>query len=515
MTAGYSDLKPDKVYNSLVGYGMFSEKLPPCFTSEDLLSITDKNLNQYLNENSGKYAEHSCVDFMSQRNTNIPRIISVPHPEPYMYLCRFMKEKWTDINTFIGGNVGENKISFVHVKKIKKDKKIFKMNYKGYEGNIIQETLRTQYLLEAKYIVHADIANCFPSIYSHSIEWAVDGKNAAKKNLKVKPKNKSWAKELDQKNICIKDKETNGLLIGPHTSNIISEIILTTVDKALLDNSYTRIIRNIDDYEYFASSLEEAEQFLACLMRELRKFELNINHKKTKTVKIFSKDDVSWICQLNQFHFPNEVLSFSTIDAFVEYALALQQKHHDSAIINYAIKIIANKKLNKRAKKLYTLKMMSIAKTFPYLVPLLEEFVFGVFHYPEMADDLGLFLNLAFKDSINSFMPDLAAFSIYLAITFKLKIELLERQATIEAIIKRDDCIEMAMLYHYLLQHKKTAFRDLIKEAATLKLKGDPREKDRHWILLYELFSEAELLAEGVHFLAKLKKKKICFIKFR
>ncbi len=41
---------------------------------------------------------------------------------------------------------------------------------------------------------------------------------------------------LDKATHSVRDAQTNGLLIGPHTSNIISELILTSVNSALLRN---------------------------------------------------------------------------------------------------------------------------------------------------------------------------------------------------------------------------------------------------------------------------------------
>lgn len=40
----YPDLlDPDYVYDALLGYGMFAEKIPPCFSSLDLLNFTKNN----------------------------------------------------------------------------------------------------------------------------------------------------------------------------------------------------------------------------------------------------------------------------------------------------------------------------------------------------------------------------------------------------------------------------------------------------------------------------------------
>lgn len=47
--------------------------------------------------------------------------------------------------------------------------------------------------------------------------------------------------------------ETHGLLVGPHASNLLSELILTRIDKTLFDEGY-RFVRHIDDYLCYVDS---------------------------------------------------------------------------------------------------------------------------------------------------------------------------------------------------------------------------------------------------------------------
>ena len=90
------------------------------------------------------------------------------------------------------------------------------------------------------YLVKTDISSCFPSMYSHALSWALVGKNYAKVN---KGNSKEWYNKIDIYSRKISNNETHGVLIGTHTSNILSEIILTSVDAQLADKySYIRFI---------------------------------------------------------------------------------------------------------------------------------------------------------------------------------------------------------------------------------------------------------------------------------
>ena len=79
--------------------------------------------------------------------------------------------------------------------------------------------------------------------------------------------------------------ETDGLITGPHSSNIVSEIILCSIDEKLSDNNWD-FIRHIDDYEAYVNNEFEASEFLTNLQRELREYNLSLNHKKTKTLNL-------------------------------------------------------------------------------------------------------------------------------------------------------------------------------------------------------------------------------------
>jgi hypothetical protein len=77
-------------------------------------------------------------------------------------------------------NNQSHKISRIHIRKLKNKKHLFEMNYK----NFLKDDLDIENVLSigSRYVVKADISNCFPSIYTHSIPWALVGKESAKKD---------------------------------------------------------------------------------------------------------------------------------------------------------------------------------------------------------------------------------------------------------------------------------------------------------------------------------------------
>ena len=276
----YSDFTDEisqaEIYEGLLGHGMFSEKLPPLFTS---VSFFD-----YCLANSPSFQDkwHPHVFYESMRNTNVPRQLGIPDPRAYQLLCKCISDNWGNLQAYLRQKSQGQKhiISRIHLRKIAGTKALFKMNYGNwkYDG-----TPEPDLLIGSRYIVRADISTCFPSIYTHSIPWALMGKAFAKEHAGRKWASE-WYNQIDHYTQNCKNGETHGVLIGPHVSNLIGEIILSSVDNELYaDWNYTR---NIDDYTCFVKTREEAQLFLVALSSALRKYDLTLNHKKTEIAEL-------------------------------------------------------------------------------------------------------------------------------------------------------------------------------------------------------------------------------------
>ena len=72
------------------------------------------------------------------------------------------------------------------------DGRLFIMNYEDHETKT-KNTLDISF--GAGFRAHADIANCFGSIYTHSLEWAIQGYEEAKERLRDRKGEKHWSSE--------------------------------------------------------------------------------------------------------------------------------------------------------------------------------------------------------------------------------------------------------------------------------------------------------------------------------
>lgn len=281
------EISEEELYEGLLAYGLFADKLPPVFNSVPFFEYC-KSLADPYKSGWSKY-----ITFRVMRNIGVPRIMGIPNPFKYQRMCLEIKSSWEKIKKYFHEQTDNQayRISRIHIRKENKSKRIFEMNYKNWrvDGNP-EIDLLIQEKGVSHILVRADISTCFPSIYSHALPWALVGKEIAKQKSQDRD---AWYNKLDSNCSDMHNGETHGILIGPHVSNLLSEIILTAIDKKLYDKGY-RYIRNIDDYECYVHNYDEAQRFLADLELTLHEFDLPLNHKKTEIINLPIEIDKEW-----------------------------------------------------------------------------------------------------------------------------------------------------------------------------------------------------------------------------
>lgn len=137
--------------------------------------------------------------------------------------------------------------------------------------------------LDFKYVLHTDIADCYSSIYTHSIPWAIHTKLKAKKNRK----NSLLGNTIDNHLQDMSYGQTNGIPQGSVLMDFIAEIVLGYVDLLLTEKldskgiSDYRILRFRDDYRIFTNNSFLAEQIAKELSEILSNIGLKLNADKT------------------------------------------------------------------------------------------------------------------------------------------------------------------------------------------------------------------------------------------
>jgi Reverse transcriptase (RNA-dependent DNA polymerase) len=508
------NLTPEQLLIGLLDYGLFSEKVPPCFTSIGLSIFAQKYFKNFYEANDEKELKkiidsnaNDYIRYEALRDTNVPRNMGIPHPASYAIQVLGIVRHWNLIQRHC------NKPTYPHSRifvRRSNNQKIFEMSYKGKERYEVEEK-ELEWMFDAKYLVKVDIAQCFPSIYSHSIPWALHTKSQSKS--KSKPLN-LVGDFLDKITQCVRDKQTNGLLIGPHASNVISEIILTEIDCQLETTGFTNFHRHIDDYSFYAKDIEQAELFIKKLGLFLRGYEMAINDKKTEILELPRASTEGWVSKLKNFSFPNtENLKISTIRAYLDLALESSKKIGKSTPLNYAIKTLNSKILNDRAKRMYTQEILNLAIAYPYLIPLVDEYIFKKIIIEKQSILVTRFCTKAVQIGINKNYPDAISHALYYALKYSVIIELEEKDLL--EIICLDDCLTNVLLLEYANTNNLVIIKkEIVKKGNEIK-KSEPRDISKNWLLIYQLWSESELKGKGQNFLAELKKIKMNFLIFK
>ena len=485
------EISADELYEGLLAYGLFSEKLPPVFTAENFCQYSLNARQPFPRD------KHGFIYFDSMRDINIPRVLGIPNPMAYQRLCSCLKDNWSLIKEHfrLQTSGDKHKISRIHIRKRWGTKSIFKMNYQDWRSD---DSPVPDMLIGKRYMVSADISTCFPSMYTHSLCWALVGKDYAKKNRSEN----LWFNMLDQRCMEIKSGETHGFLIGPHASNLLSEIILTVVDCRLSKLGW-EYVRNIDDYTCYVKTYEEAQRFLTDLMVQLRYFDLPLNHKKTKIEELPVASTKHWVRQLNAFDFssPYGKVDYKKVQAYLDVAIGLMMENgNNAAILNYAIKVLSKKMLTDNARRYCLKTMFHFAVIYPYIIPLLDEYVFKPFSAQKT--DIEDFSNLVFENAISTDNYEAAIYAIYFSLKYDFDIQRID----IDTVLSNSNCLLKLFGFMYYNRHNDAiAVKELKKQAKELS----ENDFDEFWLFIYEALSCGMLKGEW----KTLKRAKISFIK--
>ena len=157
--------------------------------------------------------------------------------------------------------------------------------------NIEQQSLQKS--LSYRLVIQADIKDFYPSVYTHTIEWALHGKEESKRS----ENNNKLGSKIDSLLMCLNNGQTNGVPQGSELIHLITEVLLAYADscltkktrdelqkKGLAEFSEYRILRYRDDYRILCNQQSVGEIILQCLSQTLLEINLKLNSNKTKFI---------------------------------------------------------------------------------------------------------------------------------------------------------------------------------------------------------------------------------------
>ncbi len=174
----------------------------------------------------------------------------------------------------------------------------------NWRKDVVNETLKKS--IDFNYIYETDIANCYSSIYTHSITWALHGKEESKLLLQKDKLKGKLGHSIDVMIQGMSYGQTNGIPQGSILMDFIAEMVLGYIDvkleKGIKESKITNyhIIRFRDDYRIFVNTKEDGKQILKCLSDVAHDMGLRLNSSKTDSadsivLKSVKKDKIALI----------------------------------------------------------------------------------------------------------------------------------------------------------------------------------------------------------------------------
>ena len=288
---GASELSSEQVRRALLDQNFIprasrrGDDLPPSLTTLGLNSVSARIVEKHTNGRHGSPKGARTMPGYSVSEIRLahyrwnPRRIELPHPVPYSDLVETLAQHWDSV---VGPCMNSDRAQFK-----------IRQHADGRIASMQQTRPHLRPGVGSRFRVHADVAAFYDSIYTHSIPWALLGKQAAKANRGADLP----ANQIDSALRFARRGETTGISTGPGTSLIVAEILLQAVDRQLTQFRFERFL---DDYVGYAKSETEAEDFVRSLESSLREYGLKLNGRKTRVEALPLPDEPGWIRELRR-----------------------------------------------------------------------------------------------------------------------------------------------------------------------------------------------------------------------
>ena len=271
----------------LKGSSYFNGDFPQYISFEPILREVAKVLNggHYNQFKSANPNDLSNVNynFIANKDGKFAwRPLELIHPVIYVSLVNLICEqaKWESIKTRLGEFEG-GVVDCCSAPVMSVDHQTdVAAQIRSWWQSVEQRSLT--YSLEFSHLLHTDVTDCYGSLYTHSISWALHGLEEAKNN---KGKNSLLGNKIDSHVQDSRYGQTNGIAQGSVLMDFVAEIVLGYVDELINseigESKDIRILRYRDDYRIFANGDERAEAVLKIVSDKLRSVGMKLGVSKT------------------------------------------------------------------------------------------------------------------------------------------------------------------------------------------------------------------------------------------
>lgn len=322
----------------LLRKGYLPAELPPPFTSETFAASAVSFANEW---NAQKIRENFWTapeSYSIPRYGDARRKLALVNPINQLHIAQLIAENWADIKARLArSKVTEFKPEFSTASG---SRAITGVDFDGVARR------RTRLLSTYGRYVKTDITRFYPSIYTHSIAWAILGKAYAKAEYRTQAFKSHFANHLDKAVGSGQEGQTMGIPIGPDTSRILAELIAVEVEdiaKTHIPDFEQRGVRYVDDMLIGLPESETSSTVLSGLSLALYEYQLELNAEKTGTFGLGCDHTPEWIHFVRTFTLTMKAgKQRDDLDSFFEHAIYLaDQNKRDNALL-FAVKRAAS-----------------------------------------------------------------------------------------------------------------------------------------------------------------------------
>lgn len=347
----------------ILARGYFPKELPPPFNTRSFGAFAEAAPADFdLDTKKGglKYNLTTRPAVHNQARTGtLRRKLTIPNPVNQYQVARAVVEGWKELKSACMSPISLTTPHYLkHGARAVSPRSPF--------DAIPQARARSR--TASRYLLTTDLSQFYPSIYTHSIPWALHSKSVAK----AKPNDYSLlGNVLDLAIRNGQDKQTIGIPIGPDTSLVIAEAILSSVDRQLKGSIAKRGFRYIDDIGCGFRTVAEAEETLGLLQHLIGDLQLQLNPKKTRITELPSELEASWVPHLRLFAFRSSSATAQQTDllSYFGRAFELAASQREEAILRYSVQRLRSVNILEKNWALYESLLLQCLSVEPGTAP--------------------------------------------------------------------------------------------------------------------------------------------------
>jgi hypothetical protein len=416
------------IYHWLVEYGYFPESyvLPPCFKVTSRPSHPRLFSSVRKNKFIPALSPRMCCNIHFPKTDLTDRTFGIIHPELHNDIAYHIARNWqTIVDCLIPNDSWVTCYSFPipidrghpgRIGHVRSGRQIYDFLWMTEEDLV---SVAYKYT----HVLRADIRNFYPSIYTHSISWAIHGKTLIRKG------NNRWSlsflgNRLDKLFQCTNDQKTNGIAIGPVVSDVVAEIVVASVDRNLtkavqkekIDCEMTRFK---DDYRILVRSDADGRRVIKLLQASLKNYDLELADDKCSLHELPGGLFRPWVSAYHAVHpkkrarfqwkeFRELYLAVLRIDGTYPGTGVIDRFLADIVSRGENLKVVVTAPNLQKAMSMLLMLGNRRVKSFPKVLAIIESILrspFGQQHSAEITSYLDTFMQrLSSDESTNTYL---------------------------------------------------------------------------------------------------------------